>query len=74
MSDLSNKLVNGESLELLAQRLDARFNEKLLLINDIDYETLLAFDTDEIVFNSDNAEASTTSVLGMAKLNRLILK
>jgi hypothetical protein len=74
MSDLSNKLVNGESLELLAQRLDARFNEKLLLINDIDYETLLAFDTDEIVFNSDNATASTTSVLGKAKLNRLILK
>ena len=74
MSNLSNKLVNGENLELLAQRLDARFNEKLLLINDIDYETLLAFDTDEIVFNSDNAEASTTSVLGKAKLNRLILK
>ena len=33
MSDLSNKLVNGENLGLLAQRLDDRFNEKLLLIN-----------------------------------------
>ena len=74
MSDLSNKLVNRENLEMLAQRLDARFNEKLLLINDIDYETLLAFDTDEIVFDSDNTEASTTSVLGTARLNRLVLK
>ena len=74
MSDLSNKLVNRENLEMLAQRLDARFNEKLLLINDIDYETLLAFDTDEIVFDSDNTEASTTSVLGNARLNRLVLK
>jgi hypothetical protein len=74
MSDLSNKLVNGENLEMLAQRLDARFNEKLLLINDIDYETLLAFDTDEIAFDSDNTEASTTSVLGKARLNRLVLK
>ncbi len=69
MSDLSNKLVDIGSLGVLTQKLDARFNQKLLLINDIDYEALLNFDTDEIIFNSDNS----SSILGTGTLDDMIL-
>jgi glycerophosphoryl diester phosphodiesterase len=72
MSDLSNKLVNGENLELLAQKLDTRFNEKLLLINDIDYETLLAFDTNDLLFDNVSP-AGTEPILGQGRLGELKL-
>ena len=38
----------------------------------IDYDSTLAFDTNEIVF--EIGEVSTSSILGKAKLNRLVLK
>lgn len=66
---IQNKTVNN-ALLTIANDLD-EIDEKLGTVNiaDIDYETLLAFDTTEIVFES----SSTTSVLGQAILGQMIL-
>lgn len=54
-----NKKANADTVETL----------KTYILN-IDYDTLLAFDTSEIVFN---AGTNTTSVLGQAILGQMVL-
>ena len=60
-----------KSLRTTKQYIDGKV-ENYTNIENIDYDALLAFDTNEIVFES--GAATTSSVLGKAKLNRLVLK
>ena len=71
MANINLKNALDKSLRTTKQYIDDKV-EHYTDIENIDYDTLLAFDTDEIVFES--GVVTTSSVLGKAKLNRLILK
>ena len=72
MANINLKNALDKSLRTTKQYIDDKV-ENYTSIENIDYDTLLAFDTSEIVFES-SGEVTTSSVLGKAKLNRLILK
>ena len=54
------------------EELDQALEELIRNEMSINYDSALAFDTNEIAFG--NGEVSTSSILGKAKLNRLVLK
>ena len=56
--------------EIAKDEADTAFNNVKDLIFNIDYDNLLAFDTNEIVFNS---ELTASAILGKAVIGRMIL-
>lgn len=61
----SGKVIYGDAKTLLSTLIET-------YILNIDYEKLLAFNTDEIVFG-ESANAGTSSVLGVAVLGQMVL-
>ena len=71
MANISFKEALLISMQAAKEYVDGEISKVNNSLEDIDYNSLLAFDTNEIVF--DSVTVSTASILGKARLHRLVL-